>query len=93
LDLTEQLLKKNQELEHSNSINIRLLKDNQSTRKDMDGMFEVLSGLENQMNLYASREEEVEQLTRQSENKIIEANAMQEEVKFYFCVFLFLTFI
>lgn len=81
-ELTEQLLEKTKELETSNAINIKLLKDNQSIRQDVEGMLQVLNGLEKQLDLYSGREEEVEEMVRQGNDKWNQAIAIQNEVRF-----------
>lgn len=78
--LMEQLLAKTRELESSNAVNIKLLKDNQNIREDVEGMLHVLNGLEKQLELHASREDEVEQMTKIAGEKWSSALALQEEV-------------
>jgi hypothetical protein len=74
------LNKKSQELEQAMELNRKLRNEYQNTRQDAEGMLQVMSGLEKQLNEYSSREEEVEQLARESKEKMEVILTIKEQV-------------
>lgn len=74
------LLTKTQELESANELNRKLRSEYQNTRQDAEGMLQVMTGLERQLNEYASREADVEKQFRISKEKEEETMIFREQV-------------
>lgn len=79
-ELHSQLFLKSQELDSANDIIRKLRNDYQNTRQDAEGMLQVMTGLEKQLNEYADREAEIEKLGKQSKERMEEALTMKEQV-------------
>lgn len=79
-NLLAQLDAKTKALEASEAINAKMRKEHGETKKDVESMLTVLQGLEKQLNLYAAREEEIEEFTNESNSKLKEAAEMTQKV-------------
>lgn len=79
-NLLSQLDAKTKALEASEAVNAKMRKDHSDTKKDVEGMLSVLHGLEQQLNQYAAREEEIEEFTNESRSKLREAVEMTQKV-------------
>lgn len=75
-DVQMQMIKKSVELDSAQELIRKLKREYQSTRQDAEGMLQVMSGLERQINEYSSREAEVEARERKSREDI--ENALTE---------------
>jgi chromosome segregation ATPase len=72
--------KKTSELEESIELNRKLKRECQSTRQDAEGMLQVMSGLEKQVNEFAAREGELEKLSKEYRNRMEEALTSRDQV-------------
>ena len=79
-NLLQQLDVKTKALEASEAVNAKMRKEHGETKKDVESMLAVLHGLEKQLNLYAAREEEIEEFTNESRSKLKEAVDMTQKV-------------
>lgn len=64
------MTKKTVELENALELNRKLKREYQSTRQDAEGMLQVMSGLERQINEYSGREAEVEARERKAREEV-----------------------
>lgn len=74
------LLNSRQEAELAQDVNHKLRAEYQNTRKDAEGMLQVMAGLERQLNEYAQREAEVDRLSRSCVAREEEAITLREQV-------------
>jgi chromosome segregation ATPase len=79
-ELHSLLFTRNQEMENLNEVLRKLRNEYTSTRNDAEGMLQVMTGMERQLNEYASREETMNKLTNESRQKMEEAILMKEGV-------------
>lgn len=70
---------KTQELDATNEVLRKLRSEYQSTRQDAEGMLQVMTGMERQLNEYAAREEQVNKLASESRQKMEEAITVREQ--------------
>jgi chromosome segregation ATPase len=80
-ELHSLLLSKNQELDGTNEVLRKLRNEYSSTRNDAEGMLQVMTGMERQLNEYSTREETVNKLANESRQKMEEAILMKEGVR------------
>jgi len=69
-ELQGMLASKTQEAESANENVRKLARDLETTRSDNEGMLQVMSGMEKQLNDFAAREESVAQVARDSKEKV-----------------------
>ena len=69
-EVQAQMTKKTVELENAVELNRKLKREYQSTRQDAEGMLQVMSGLERQINEYSGREAEVEARERKAREDV-----------------------
>ena len=69
-EVQTQMMKKTAELESALELNRKLKREYQSTRQDAEGMLQVMSGLERQINEYSGREAEVEARDRKAREDV-----------------------
>eukprot|EP01039_Chlorochromonas_danica_P007806 gene7806-8617_t len=70
---------KSKELDQANEAMRKLRLEYKSTRQDAEGMLAVMTGMEKQLNEYASREESTAKLAAESREKIEEAVMIKEQ--------------
>ena len=75
------LILKNQEYETTQELVRKLRHEYQSTRVDAEGMLQVMTGMERQLNDYATKEELITKLQYESREKIEEALLIKEQVR------------
>lgn len=71
---------KTQELENTNEVLRKLRNEYQSTRQDAEGMLQVMTGMERQLNEYASREDSINKMGSEARLKMEEAITIREQV-------------
>lgn len=79
-ELHSLLQAKTQELDAASEVVRKLKAEYQSTRQDAEGMLQVMSGMERQLNEYAAREDQIAKLGVESREKIEEALTIKEQV-------------
>lgn len=72
------LLQKTKELDAALETIRKLKREYQTTRQDAEGMLQVMSGLERQLNEYSTREADVEKLAKEAKSKMEEAMTIKE---------------
>lgn len=79
-DVQLNLLEKTNENESLNDVIRKLKREYQNTRTDAEAMLQVMSGLEKQLSEYTSRENEVENIAKDSRSKLMEAISQRDQV-------------
>lgn len=78
-ELQQQLYSKQHELEQANEVIRKLRTEYTTTRKDAEGMLQVMGGLERQIQEYANREESVQKQSLVAREKVQEALTIKEQ--------------
>jgi chromosome segregation ATPase len=78
-ELQAALLEKTKESDNAQDTVRKLRREYQSTRQDAEAMLQVMTGLEKQVSEYAARENEIENLGRDSKLKITEAHGLRDQ--------------
>lgn len=82
-ELQNLLHRKSVEFENISDANRKLRLEYQNTRQDAEGMLQVMSGLERQLNEYSIRETEVDRQAKESREKFEEALSIIEQVSYF----------
>lgn len=93
-ELQSALLIKNQELESTNELIRKIRSEYQSTRQDAEGMLQVMSGMERQLNEYSAKEDQVNRLNEEGRERYEEALSIKEQVgSLVFIILFYSTFL